>query len=161
MSRFGLKTGGYGFCGLASKPLARVSRFGPQNRQLRFGDLAHKITATVSWFGPQNQVGYGLSVAPQNRREDEYGAGHASGSSGLLRLEASRARVSQFGLKTGGGAAWMVHVASSRRSRGSEAKDGRFDGVGCGAAQVGPNYPSLDVIFLLAHRGILVFWFSL
>jgi hypothetical protein len=27
-----------------------------------------KITATVSWFEPQNQVGYGLSVAPQNRR---------------------------------------------------------------------------------------------
>jgi hypothetical protein len=25
-----------------------------------------KITATVSWFGPQNQVGFGLSVAPQN-----------------------------------------------------------------------------------------------
>jgi hypothetical protein len=25
-----------------------------------------KITATVSWFGPQNQVGFGLSIAPQN-----------------------------------------------------------------------------------------------
>jgi hypothetical protein len=25
------KTGGYGSCGLASKPLARVSQFGPQN----------------------------------------------------------------------------------------------------------------------------------
>jgi hypothetical protein len=51
---------------LASKPLAQISQFGPQNRQLRFGDLAHKITVTVSLFGPQNQVGYGLSVAPQN-----------------------------------------------------------------------------------------------
>jgi hypothetical protein len=40
----------------------------PQNRQLWFGDLAHKITATFSWFGPQNQVGYGLSVVPQNQR---------------------------------------------------------------------------------------------
>jgi hypothetical protein len=58
------------FSGLASKPVARVSRFGPQNRQLRFDDLCLKITATVSWFGPQNQVGDGLSVAPQNRRED-------------------------------------------------------------------------------------------
>jgi hypothetical protein len=55
----------------------------------------------------------------------------------------------------------VVHVASSRRSRGSEAKDGWFDGVGCGVVEVGPNYPSLDVIFLLAHRGILVFWSSL
>jgi hypothetical protein len=30
--------------------------------------------------------------------------GHASRSSGLLRMEVSRARVSQSGLKTGGGA---------------------------------------------------------
>jgi hypothetical protein len=56
--------------------------------------LAYKITATVSWFGPQNQVGYGLSVAPQNRREDKDGVGHASRFSGLLHLEASLARVS-------------------------------------------------------------------
>jgi hypothetical protein len=38
-------------------------------------------------------------------------------------------------------------------------KDGRFDGVECDAVEVGPNYPSLVLIFLLAHRGILVFWF--
>jgi hypothetical protein len=35
---------------------------------LWFDDLCLKITMTVSWFMPQNQVGYGLSVAPQNRR---------------------------------------------------------------------------------------------
>jgi hypothetical protein len=93
-SWFGLKTGGYGSCGLASKPLARVSRFGPQNRQLQYGDLAHKIIGIVSWFGTQNQVGYGLSIAPQNLREDEDGTGHASRSRGLLRLEASRGKVS-------------------------------------------------------------------
>jgi hypothetical protein len=57
----------------------------------------------VSWFGTQSQVGYGLSVAPQNRREDEDGAGHISRSSGLLHVEASRAMVSQSGLKTSGG----------------------------------------------------------
>jgi hypothetical protein len=51
--------------------------------------------------------------------------------------------------------------ASSRRSRGCEAKDGRFDGVGCRAVEVGPNYPSLDVIFFLAHRDILVFSFPI
>jgi hypothetical protein len=115
----------------------QVSRFGPQNRQLRFGDMGHKITATVSWFGPQNHVGYGLSIVPQNRWEDEDGVGHALRSSGLLYLEASRTRVSQSGLKTGGGATWMVHVASSRRSRGSEADDGWSDGIGCGAVEVG------------------------
>jgi hypothetical protein len=52
---------------------------------------------------PQNQVGYGLSVAPQNRREGD-DVGHASRYSGLLHVEASRARIFQFGLKTGGGA---------------------------------------------------------
>jgi hypothetical protein len=53
----------------------------------------------------------------------------------------------------------VVHAASLRRSCGSEAKDGRFNGIGCGVVKVGPNYPSIDVFFLLAHRGILVFCF--
>jgi hypothetical protein len=48
-------------------------------------------------------VGYGLSVAPQNRRR-EVGAGHASRSSSLFGVEASLARVSQSGMKTGGDA---------------------------------------------------------
>jgi hypothetical protein len=57
---------------------------------------------TVSWFGSQNQVGFGFSVAPQNRWR-EVSAGHASRSSGLLRMEVSLVRVSQSSLKTGGG----------------------------------------------------------
>jgi hypothetical protein len=48
-------------------------------------------------------VGFGLSVAPQNRRR-EVGVVHASRSSSLLRVEASLARISQSALKTGGGA---------------------------------------------------------
>jgi hypothetical protein len=68
-----------------------------------FGDLGLKITAMVSWFGPQNQAGFGLSVAPQNRRK-KVGVGHASRSSGLLGVEASLARVFQSDLKTGEGA---------------------------------------------------------
>jgi hypothetical protein len=48
-------------------------------------------------------VGFDLSVAPQNRWR-EVGAGHTSRSSGLLRVEASLARVSLSGLKTGRGA---------------------------------------------------------
>jgi hypothetical protein len=43
-----------------------------------------------------------LSVAPQNQRR-EVDAGHALRSSSLLGVEASLARVSQSGLKTGGG----------------------------------------------------------
>jgi hypothetical protein len=88
--------------GLASKPLARVSRFGPQNWQLWFGDLGLKITVIVSWFGSQNQTDFGLSVAPQNQRWED-GAGHASRSGSLLRLEASHTRLFQSGLKTSGG----------------------------------------------------------
>jgi hypothetical protein len=57
----------------------------------------------VSWFEPQNQVGFSLLVVPQNRRR-EVGAGYASRSSGLLRVEASLARVFQSVLKTDGGA---------------------------------------------------------
>jgi hypothetical protein len=57
----------------------------------------------VSWFGASNQVGFGLSVAPQNRRR-EVGVGHALRSSGLLDVKASLGKVSQSGLKTGGGA---------------------------------------------------------
>jgi hypothetical protein len=62
-----------------------VSRFMPHNRQLRFGDLGLKITTMVFWFRPQNQAGFGLSVAPQNQRR-VVSAGHASRSSGLLRV---------------------------------------------------------------------------
>jgi hypothetical protein len=47
-------------------------------------------------------VSFGLSVVPQNRWR-EVGMGHTLKSSGLLCVEASLARVSQFGLKTSGG----------------------------------------------------------
>jgi hypothetical protein len=98
----------------------RVSRFGPQNRQLWFGDLGLKIIATVSWFGPQNQVGFGLSVVPQNRRR-EVSVRHTSTSSGLLHVEASLARVSQSGLKidrgaTAGGARGTIAEVTSEIS---------------------------------------------
>jgi hypothetical protein len=58
---------------------------------------------TVSWFVPQNLAGFGLSIASQNRRR-EVSAEHTLRSSGLLRVEASLARVSQSVLKTGGDA---------------------------------------------------------
>jgi hypothetical protein len=102
--RFGLKTGGDGFLvEPQNQSGGGFPSLGPQNWPLRFGFLSIKITATVSWFGPQNHVGFGLLVAPQNRWR-EVSAGHASRSGGLLRVEASLARVSQSGLKTGGGA---------------------------------------------------------
>jgi hypothetical protein len=81
----------------------RVSQFGSQNQQLWFGDLGLKPTATVSWFGPQNQAGFSLSVASQNRWK-EVSVRHTLRSSSLLRVEASRARLSKSNLKTSGGA---------------------------------------------------------
>jgi hypothetical protein len=72
----------------------------------------------VSWFRPQNQAGFGLLVVPQNQRR-KVDAGHASRSSDLLRVEASRARISQSGLKTSGGA-----MAGGARLRRSQVEDG-------------------------------------
>jgi hypothetical protein len=86
---------------------------------------------TVSWFESQNQVSYGLSVAPQNRWDDENGVGHVSRSSGLLYMEASWARVSQSVLKTDGGTTaggthdTIMNVASSS----SQRRTGRCDGL--------------------------------
>jgi hypothetical protein len=114
-----------------------VSWFGPQNQQLWFIDLDLKITAMFSWFGTQNQLGDDFSVAPQNRQEDEMAWGHASRSSGLLRVEASRARISQSGLKTGGGVTWMVYVTSSWGLHHDQVEDGRVDAM----SYVGACYP--------------------
>jgi hypothetical protein len=47
-------------------------------------------------------LGFGLSVAPQNRWR-EVDVGHASRSNGLFGVELSLARVFQSDLKTGGG----------------------------------------------------------
>jgi hypothetical protein len=55
----------------------------------------------------------------------------------------------------------MVHVASSWRLRRNEAENGRSDGIGCGAVEVGRKYPSLAVIFISSCMGILVFWLDL
>ena len=79
---------------------------------------------------------------------------HASTSGGLLRSEVSRARVSQFGLKTGGGAAADGARGIIVKVSCGEEKDGRFDSVGCGAGKIGPNYPLIAVIFISSHRGI-------
>jgi hypothetical protein len=70
--------------GLASKPVVEGFPLWASKLAARFYDLGLKISATVSWFGPQNQVTFGLSAAPQNRWEDEDGAGHASRSSSML-----------------------------------------------------------------------------
>jgi hypothetical protein len=81
--------------------------------------------------------------------------GHTWRSSGLLYMEASLARVSQLGLNTGGDAAWMVHVTSSRRLSRVKAEDGWVDVTGC----VRPFYPNFVIFYVLVPRGILMFVF--
>jgi hypothetical protein len=66
-------------------------------------------------------------------------------------------RVSQSSLKTGGGATLMVHVASSRRSRGDEAEVGRVDATSC----IGLFYPNFAVFIVLGHKSSLVICFPI
>jgi hypothetical protein len=101
-------------------------------------------------------VGYGLSVAPQNQRENEDDTGYMLKSCGLLRLEAGRARIFQSSLKTGGGTTWMVHVASSQRSCEDEADDRCVDAMDC-IVLFYPNY----VVGVLGHQGSLVICFPI
>jgi hypothetical protein len=82
---------------------------------------------------------------------------YASRYSGFLRLEASQARVSQSSLKTGGGTTWMVHVVSSWRSCGDEAKDRRVDAMGC----IRLFYFNFAVFIVLGHKGSLVISFPI
>jgi hypothetical protein len=45
----------------------------------------------------------------------------------------------------------MVHVASSRRSCGDEAKDGRINATGC----IRLFYPNFTIFVVLGHNGSL------
>jgi hypothetical protein len=68
-------------------------------------------------------------------------------------VKASRARVSQSALKTGGGAARMVHVVSSRILCRGQVEDGRVDVM----SYIEPYYPCFVVFFVLDNIYVLVF----
>jgi hypothetical protein len=53
--------------------------------------------------------------------------------------------------------AWMVHVTSSQRSRGDEAKDERVNAMGC----IILFYPNFAVFVALGHKGSLVISFPI
>jgi hypothetical protein len=80
-------------------------------------------------------------------------AGHTSRSSGLLHVEASQARVSQFASKLMEVRRLVVHVAPSWWLHRGQVEDGRVDATGC----VGPCYPCFAVFFVLGPRGSLDF----
>jgi hypothetical protein len=52
---------------------------------------------------------------------------------------------------------WMVHVASSQRSHGDEAKDERIDATGC----IRLFYPKFVIFVVLGHKGSLLISFSI
>jgi hypothetical protein len=89
----------------------------------------------------------------KNQRGDEDSAGHVLRSSGLLRMEASQARVSQSSLKTTRGMARMVHMASSRRSH----EDERVDAMG----YIGLFYPNFAIFVVLGHNDSLIISFPI
>jgi hypothetical protein len=95
-------------------------------------------------------------VVPQNRWEED-GVGHASRSRGLLRLEASRSRVSQFASKLADERWVVVPMTSSWRLHEDEVEDGRIDATGC----IGLVYPNFVIFLVLVPRGILVCWLGL
>jgi hypothetical protein len=144
------------------KTTVMIFLFRPQNQGRWFCDLDIKITVTISWFGPQNQVGWSLSVCtskPMSKwRRYEDTRRHPTT---YFIVKQVGLGFSNFASKLENERWWEVHVASSWRSCESEAKDECFIDVGCGAVEVRPNYHLLDVIFLLVHRGILVFLSSL
>jgi hypothetical protein len=88
---FGLKAKGDGFLVWVSKPVATVWWFGLQNHRDGFLVCASKLSGLLFIGCATKLMG------------EWFDAGHMSRSGGLLRLKASRARVFQSGLKTGGG----------------------------------------------------------
>jgi hypothetical protein len=166
--RFCLKTGGNGF-----------SRFGIKTDDFRFPSLAVKTGSysLVTWISKSPWQFLGLRLKTRWARvcwlryktngEGEDGVGHASRSSGLLRVEASRTRVSQFASKLAEVRQRVVHVASSWRSREDQVEDWRFNATDC----VGPINKTLEgcdslplLHFLYEFRRLwliceLKFWF--
>jgi hypothetical protein len=87
--------------------------------------------------------------------------GHVSTSDSLLRQKVNRPRVFQFCLKTDkgemvSGARDIIAEVTWMWNKRWSVRWHRYDIV-----EVEPNYPTLNVIFVLAHRGIVVFSFSI
>jgi hypothetical protein len=82
---------------------------------------------------------------------------HVLRSDGLLRLEASHARVSQSSLKTGGGVMTGGERDIITEEHRVEAKDGRVTAMGC----IGLFYLNFTIFFVLGHKGSLIISFPI
>jgi hypothetical protein len=120
----------------------RVSRFGPQNQHLWFSDLGLKITVMVSWFGPQNQEGYGFSVAPQNRGEDDSARGTRQDMAACFAWKQVTLGFFSLASRLVEARRWVVHVTSLWKLHRVKAEDEQVDATGC----VGPFYPKIIVL---------------
>jgi hypothetical protein len=78
---------------------------------------------------------------------------HASRSGSLFYLEASHTKVSQSGLKTGGGVTTDSARDTIMEVAQDPVEDGRINMTGC----VGPDYPYFTVFYVLVFMGIVVF----
>jgi hypothetical protein len=75
----------------------------------------------------------------------------------LFHSEASRGRVSQFATKLTEEGRRVVHVASSQRSRGDEAEDGRVDAIG----YIKLFHSNFTIFVVFGHKSSLVISFPI
>jgi hypothetical protein len=171
VSWFSLKTGGDGlsvvwpqnhcdsFLIWASKQRSTVWWFGHQNYCDGFLVWISKLRSMVWWFEPQNYrdsflVWASKLMSEWRRCEDTHWH-----SAACFVVKQVGLGFSSFASKLVKEWRWVVHIVSSWRSRRNKEKDGWFNDVGCSVVEVRPNYYLVDVIFLLAHKCILVFYF--
>jgi hypothetical protein len=146
--QFGLKTGGNGF--LVESQYQGSGGF--PDLGLKIGIYGLVIWASKS---PRRFLGLGLKTihASVCRLRHKTNGGRSVQDTHPDRVEASRARVSQSGLKTGGGATTGGAHGTVTDVVSGQVEDGRVDAMG----YVEPCYPCFTVFFLLCPRAIIVF----
>jgi hypothetical protein len=115
-----------GFLVWASKPMSTVW-FGPQKHHDSFFVWASKPSARRFAC---------LCLETNEQMKTVWGHSTACFVGKQVRL-----RFPSFASKLVKEQRWVVHMASSWTPRGSEVKDGRFDGVGCSTPFVRCNFP--------------------
>jgi hypothetical protein len=144
--------------GLTSKPLGQFLLVWCQNRWLKFSSLGLKTSnSDLVICASKSSDGFLVCASKLSGLRFIDCATTPSRSSGTLCVEASEARVSQFGSKLVEVQRQMVHVASSRRSRGVKDKDKRINVVDF----VGSFYSKIIVFVMLGLKSIVVFYLGI
>jgi hypothetical protein len=107
--------------------------------------LGLKITTTISLFGPQNQVGDGLSVAPQNRWEDETARGTHRDPAASFERKQVGIGFSSLASRLAKVQPWVVDVVPSWSLHRDQVEDGWVDATGC----IGLFYPKIIIFYVL------------